>query len=415
MTPLRVALATALVVGVVGAGASLATASGPACPTWTDPAGDAGPATGLVPLGDKDLDIVGAEIASSATAFLARVRVVKLGAAGPNTTTGTSDQFTVQITVDGTAGELTAKRDAVTGAKQVYASIGPLLVDATAEYDLTSGTVTITTTPEKMAIAAGKPIAGATVVPVKALTAAGTQEFGLVAHDEAASPPGTALKSHCTSPVAAPVPTGSATPTPSASASPTPSASPSPSPTPTRTATQLGLSSPTRVTYSDPLRIIATLQSSTGAALAGKTITADFTSSRASGRTASDGRVPLALSALSSAAFYNATTRWAGDTTFAPAARSVRVEIVREKVVLGITAGTVDGRRVAILTGRDDDGALIRGGAVVTVYINGTRRGTARLDSNGRATCPAPRGSTVRVTYPGATGTYLPASASKQV
>ena len=416
MRGLRVALAAAIVAGAIGAGAGLAADSGPACPTWTDPAGDAGPGTGAVPVGDKDLDVVSAEIASSPSTFLARVRVAKLGAAGPNSSSGTSDQFTVRITVDGVEGELTAKRDATTGAKQSYASVGPTLVEATATYDLDSSTVTVAATAANMAIAAGKPVSGAAVVAVKALTAAGTQEYGLVAYDEAAAPVGTTLKGYCTTTAPAPAPSGSTAPAPTAAPA---SGGPSPSPSSgssasTATATIM-ISAPTRVAYSDPLRMLVSLQDSKGAALGGRRITADFAAARAAGRTAADGRLRLALPALRAAGVYPATARWSGDASAGPASRSVRVQIIRERVAVRITPRTVDGRRVAVITVRDDDGALVRGGGLITVYIDGTRRGTVRLDSAGRATWPARAGSAVTAQYPGASGTYLPARGSNRV
>ena len=456
----RALLAAVGVASVCTAGVVLA-AEAATCPSWTDPAGDSGPGAGAVPVGDKDLDLVAAQLRSTPEAFTAAVSVVRLGAAGPNPQSGSSDQFTVRMTVDGVEGEVTAKRDSVTGLRSAYLSVGGTAVAATAVYDLDKSTVVITTSAAEAARAAGKAIDTTTVVPTKALSASGTQDVGLVPYDEAAAPSGVQLKGFCgTTPSAAEtVPTATATatattadPTPSptpdapfssatpssppsetAAASPSPgAASPSPDGTaatadpsaeptaavttaPSRDEARLALSAATRVAYGDPLRILVSLRTSDGMPLGARQVTADFASSRTAGRTAADGYAALALPALRAAGRHTVTARWAGDALAGPAARSLPVEIVRERVAVRVTARNVDGQRLAVLTVRDDDGALVRGGGVLTVYVDGTRRGTARLDSTGRATWPVAPGSAVTATYPGAAGTYLPARGSGRV
>lgn len=416
MNRLRPALAATILALAVGAGVVVAAPSDP-CPSWQDPAGDAGPASGLVPVGDKDLDITRAEVASSDAVFLARVSVVKLGATGPNASTGTSDQFTVRIKVDGVDGELTAKRDTTNGVRQVYAQVGSSLVEATADYNLERNTVTIAVTPANMAMAAGKPIAQAAIVINRALSAAGSRDFGLVSYDDADAPAGTTLQGFCTS--SAPAPTAGSTGSPAApSGSPSASATPTSSPSATSTATstaKMSVSAPTRIAFSDSLPVQSLLTDSQGRAAAGKTVTLEFTGAKTSRRTGSDGRARAALAALKPAGVHAASARWAGDAQLRPAAASRRVEVIRERVAVRVAPGTEDGRHVATITVRDDDGALVRGGGVVTVFIDGTRRGTVRLDSSGRANWPAPVGSSVTVDFPGAAGTYLPARGSRRV
>jgi hypothetical protein len=415
---LRPAVAVAVLASAVGAGAVLAAEPGPACPAWTDPAGDAGAASGAVPVGDKDLDIVGAEIASSEDFFLGRITVAKLGASGPNPQTGTADEFRVSITVDGVAGELNAKRDTATGPFPAYLKIGPTRVDATAEYDLETSTVTIAATAADAAEAAGKPISGAVVVADLALAAAGTRDLGLVGYDEAPAPEGTTLKGFCTSTGPAPKPQASGSPAPSASGEPSSSASaePSPSSAPEGGArATMSLSAPVRVAYSDALPAAVRITTESGTGVGGKQVTAEFAGARVARRTGADGRAAVPVPALKAAGAYTLTARWAGDAETGPASATRRAEIVRERVAIRISPGTAGGRHVASISVRDDDGAVLRSGGVVTVFVDGARKGTVRLDSAGRATWPARAGSAVTVDYPGATGTYLPARGSSRV
>jgi hypothetical protein len=443
MVALRPALAAAVLLSAVGAAAVTAAEPGAACPTWTDPAGDAGPATGTVPVGDKDLDIVGAEVASSEAFFLGRVAVAKLGATGPNASSGTNDQFTIGITVDGVDGELTAKRDTASGIRQAYVRVGQMFAEATAEYNLERNTVTVAATAASVATAAGKPVAETVVAAKRAVTATGSRDFGIIPYDEAPAPETAVLKGFCASagpaPAPAPAASGSAAPAassapepaPSTSARPAASTAPGASPKPASTASatpasptstasaapasRLTVSGPTRVAYSDPLRLLATLTRADGSPLVGKPLSAAFGGATATARTASDGRARLALASARAAGVHTATARWAGDAQAGPASATVRTEIIRERVVVRIAPGTSDGRHVAVITVRDDDGALLRGGGEVTVFIDGSRRGVVRLDSAGRARWPARSGASVSVSFPGTAGKYLPAKGSSRV
>jgi hypothetical protein len=169
----------------------------PACPAWSDAAGDSGPGGGLVPVGDKDLDLLGAEVLSNTERFAARISVARLGAKGPNATSGTGDEFTLRLKVDGVDGEITAKRDTSGSPGQAYARIGAKTAAATAHYDTTTSTITISSPAAELATALGKPIAEAAVVPVKALSATGSQGFGVIGYDEAPAPADTTLTGHC--------------------------------------------------------------------------------------------------------------------------------------------------------------------------------------------------------------------------
>ena len=181
----------------------------PACPSWTDPVGDSGAGSGTVPVGDKDLDLVRTELSSDETTVAVRIQVVRLGAVGPNPSSGTGDQLTLQLTVDGVEAEATAKRDAAS-PHQAYLRIGGTPVEATATHDLPSSTVTITAPAARVAAVLGKPFAEATVVPRRTVSLTGAQGIGAVPYDESPAPAGTTLLGVCGPPATQPalVPTG---------------------------------------------------------------------------------------------------------------------------------------------------------------------------------------------------------------
>ena len=216
--------------------ASTASAAG-ACPTYTDPAGDAAPESGaLFPaIGEADLDLLAVSHSVDAGVFTSVIKVAKLSDTGPDNAFG--DGFQALFTVAGKAVIVRATRD-LSAAPVITSSVSVDGASTTAKvlaaFDAKASTVTLAVGVDDLVKAVGAPI---DAKPFSAMSAKSASFYPNPAPSPAnysgliydtATAPATATYTFggsCSGETAA-APVGSASPTPSGSASPTPTALP---------------------------------------------------------------------------------------------------------------------------------------------------------------------------------------------
>lgn len=209
-------------------------ASAAACPTWTDPAGDAAlPVPGTA---DSQLDIVRTTVGSSGNDVVVAIKVSEL----TDVYSGPGDEFAVGMTVNGKTLSVFADRDeGVFADAGVYNTTDDVVVLGVAvTYDLATDTVTIKPTQAQFDEALGSAGKGKAATAVTTRTSYQVATSPNPAFDTSAVPAGTSIVigTACT------VTTG---PAPTVSATPTASPTTSPTATPTPTASPTGSASPT--------------------------------------------------------------------------------------------------------------------------------------------------------------------------
>ncbi len=261
-------LATAglLAGGLMVHGASAATY---ACPTFTDPAGDApitggNPATGS---NEDDIDLVAVTYTVSNNRFQAILKLAKLDTSPSSAAT---DIFRTTFTVDGKAASFTVQRDQFpTSTTTVTGTLDGKSVKPGVDVSTSASTVTISASVDDLVAAAGGPLTGKAFSAMKASTTASNSGVPVGTASDSAAAPDTAsylFGDTCTGqvdptdePTDEPTDTPTDEPSGDPSATPTDSADPSATPTdsgsPTATATgtpdglagYVGLPAPVRV------------------------------------------------------------------------------------------------------------------------------------------------------------------------
>jgi hypothetical protein len=250
-------LATALIGGgIVAAFAADAPATG-ACPSWTDPKGDASTQQqGAPQTGDTNLDITAATFSVVGDAIVASITTDNLSgdAESSNMITGGSDagdEFRFEFTVGGKAVQMYFDRLPTSdfGTNSGFAPNpggNPNDPSGTAEgkVDIKAKTVTITGKLSELAKVVGKPTAGLEVTALSAWTSDTLLGQPVFDYDDAATKSKVTLVDGCGG--------GAAAPAPSASASATPEPSPSASAPPAGGAPAGGAPLPDCFTAKDP-------------------------------------------------------------------------------------------------------------------------------------------------------------------
>jgi hypothetical protein len=220
----RRALGTVAITGALLAIASvpfLGSAQAAACPSWTDPAGDAAPFAlpFIGAAGDAGLDIVGASITNTAGDVTGIVKVKTLGA------TKAGDRFAVQVNAGGQNLLLYAIRPASgapTAGVQNLTDSTAAKGAASAVFDTAASTVAITAKQGELDKAAGRSVAGAVATAASATTQIQANDQAPVPYDGAPAPANTTVKlgTACGDGGGDPGPSGSPTPTPTGSPAP---------------------------------------------------------------------------------------------------------------------------------------------------------------------------------------------------
>ena len=210
---LAAVLAVGGVVPIAQWTASAAT-KGPACPTWTDPEGDA--STGQLPnvtgqTGDKNLDIVTSTFSTTTDTITA---VVKMSAVNA-TRSDAGDYLFVDFTAGGKDLELYSNRDLdgdVAGLYNYTAKKGAS-GKAVATYDDKASTVTITAKLDDLAELAGVSLAKAAVTNLSTLTGDSFLGQSGAPYDDSPTTLAATLGIACGGSAVAPKPTATAAPT----------------------------------------------------------------------------------------------------------------------------------------------------------------------------------------------------------
>jgi hypothetical protein len=246
--PRRALVGAVLAASVIGGGLVAAFADDApagACPTWTDPAGDA--TTGQEPTGtftDDQMDILSASLANDGANVVATIGDVKMG----DTASDFGDEFHINFTIDGKQLRAYADRGGSAG-DPLTSPVGfgagfTSITDgtsgaATAKYDTKANTVTITGTVVELSKALGADATGKVATAIVAETRDYIPRVGGFVYDDAATKGTFTIAADCGGGGASPViaapsaaPDPSASPSPSASPEPSGSASPTASPAP---------------------------------------------------------------------------------------------------------------------------------------------------------------------------------------
>jgi hypothetical protein len=242
--PRRAIVGAALAVSLVGGGLIAAFADDApagACPSWTDPAGDA--TTGQEPTGtftDDQMDIISASLANDGANVVATIGDVKLG----DTASDFGDEFHINFTIGGKELQAYADRGGSAGdplTSPVGFGAGFTSItdgtsgEATAKYDTKANTVTITGTVAELSKALGSDATGKVATAIVAETQDYIPQVGGFVYDDAASKGTFTVGADCGGAGVAPVAVAPSA-SPDASASPSPSASPDASASPSPTA-----------------------------------------------------------------------------------------------------------------------------------------------------------------------------------
>ncbi|MCU1592586.1 MAG: hypothetical protein JWP11_3842 [Frankiales bacterium] len=176
--PRRAVVGAVLATSLIGGGLAVAFAedapAAGACPSWSDPAGDATTAQAPVPpLSDDQMDIVGVSLTNDGANVVAAIKVTKLG----DTASDFGDEYHVNFTLAGKAMQVYTDR----GASQGDPLTSPVGFDsgfynitdstsgaAKSVYDLKTNTVTITGTVAELSKALGSDASGKTATALVA-------------------------------------------------------------------------------------------------------------------------------------------------------------------------------------------------------------------------------------------------------
>ncbi len=368
------------------AGTAPATSSGGSatCPTYTDPAGDAGPGNqpAANPVaGDDDLDLVAVTHSVAGDDFTTTFKVVKLLEGGPDFSFG--DRFKASFTVAGKAVTVTAERDfSGFGTKKAAATVAGTAVTfpVTLIEDVKGSTIGASMSAAALEKAAGASLAGQ---PFSAMSATA----GSIYPSNGA--PNAALNwDLATAPATATYAFGTGCGGAGAATSATPTAT-------------LALSAPSRVQTGDVLRVGVTFTSADGKPVAGANVTGRLGSGPATTSTTNDaGRTTVLVQVTGAAAQRGLVISAPGAAT---AKRTITVLAERSLLNYAIT-GTGSSRLVSV-TLTDDDAPTRHpyAGAAVTFAYSG-KSVVTRTDSKGRASVRVKTGTKLDMTYAGRAG-----------
>ena len=189
------AAASLVALGLAPLGMSLAHAADAACPSWSDPSGDArinsGDSSGAT--GDPDYDITAASIGGTDKALVGVIKVAALGAKGPSR--GLGERFRISFTLGATTMYMYADRD----TQALFDDVELVNLESgntdpngigSAVYDTTKNTVTMTFPMAEVSAAYLAPAVGKPVSAVSAAAQLWTLGTVGASFDTAAGPTG---------------------------------------------------------------------------------------------------------------------------------------------------------------------------------------------------------------------------------
>ena len=368
------------------------------CFDFTDPKGDAAPYAQAAPAvaNDPDLDILGVTYQTTADRFVTTIRVDKLAtrsAYAPGHVFYSDFTFnklafsifaaTYDPSAIGTARNTGAEATGVLAPTAQFRVAGAYKADVPvdAKFDLATSTVTLSVPRDGITKHAKTEFAdGAELTLVKAVSKV---DFGGV----------TPAGGDVTGPADAKLVVGS-----NACFGPA--------------AAKLLNVGKTSVQYTDAAAVAAKLTSSTGKALAGKTVRFQVGSAAATARTGSDGVARAALDPRLAAGTYTLVTSFAGDATAGKVTLSTPFKVSVEVTKLALSVAKSGSKRTVTAKLLDDDRRPVAG-QVVDWFVNGKKVGSARTSSAGVATLGSAKpGQTVLAQFAGVAGKYAASKSS---
>jgi hypothetical protein len=367
------------------------------CNTINDPANDAkATVSGQQPNGaDRDLDIVGVAINTTATDLKAYLRITKL--AMPNNAGG--HDFELKFSANGKnvtlhAGEL----DTAQGAAQsqfgapTYGELGTSKntdLTPTATFDKTNNFVIISVPLAKVATATG-----GSFVAGRGLTAVSALSQWIYTPQQDKAPADTAQADAEADRVY------------------TVGESPCFGPLPGK----LTNTGKTTVQYTDAAAVAAKLTDSKDAPLAGKTLTFAIGSKSVTAVTQQDGVAKASLNpGVVAGTAYTLVTSFAGDNDAAKVSISTPFTVTTEVTKLVLTVSKNGAKRTVTAKLVDDDNAPVAG-QVVTWYVNDKKVSSPKTNAAGVVTLTTAKPTqTVKASFAGVAGKYRAISASKKV
>jgi hypothetical protein len=171
----------------------------------------------------------------------------------------------------------------------------------------------------------------------------------------------------------------------------------------------------TTVQYTDAAALAAKLTSATGAALAGKTVTFQVGSAKATAKTGSDGVARAALDPGLAAGTYSLVTSFAGDATAGKVTATTPFTVTAEVTKITLTVAKSGTSRTVTAKLLDDDRRPVAGQTVVW-FVNGKQVGSAKTNAAGVVTLKTAKPTqTVLAQFAGVAGKYAASKSSTKV